>query len=60
MSHIVSHAILWVKQESALVRSDFLVYPFGTLSFLARPVIPALTITDQGLFDVTSQQFIRL
>ena len=37
-----------------------LACPFGTLSFLALPVIPALKITDQGLFDVTSQQFIRL
>ncbi len=37
-----------------------LACPFGTLSFLALPVIPALKITDQGLFDVMSQQFIRL
>ncbi len=34
--------------------------PFGTLSFLALPVIPELRITDQGLFDVNRQQFIRL
>jgi adenine deaminase len=34
--------------------------PFGTLSFLALPVIPELRITDQGLFDVSRQQFIRL
>lgn len=34
--------------------------PFGTLSFLALPVIPELRITDQGLFDVTRQQFVRL
>ena len=27
--------------------------PFATLSFLALPVIPALKITDKGLFDVT-------
>ncbi|WP_412850235.1 adenine deaminase C-terminal domain-containing protein [Brevibacillus invocatus] len=26
--------------------------PFLTLSFLALPVIPALKLTDQGLFDV--------
>jgi len=33
--------------------------PFGTLSFLALPVIPELRITDQGLFDVSRQQFVR-
>ncbi len=35
-----------------------LPYPFGTLSFLALPVIPELRITDQGLFDVSRQQFL--
>lgn len=34
--------------------------PFGTLSFLALPVIPELRITDQGLYDVTAQQFVTL
>ena len=34
--------------------------PFGTLSFLALPVIPELRITAQGLFDVREQQFIHL
>jgi adenine deaminase len=33
--------------------------PFGTLSFLALSVIPELRITDQGLFDVTRQAFVR-
>jgi adenine deaminase len=36
-----------------------LPYPLGTLSFLALPVIPELRITDQGLFDVARQQFVR-
>jgi adenine deaminase len=36
-----------------------LASPFGTLSFLALPVIPELRITDQGLFDVVKQQFIH-
>jgi adenine deaminase len=36
-----------------------LSYPFGTLSFLALPVIPELRLTDQGLFDVPSQQFVH-
>jgi adenine deaminase len=34
--------------------------PFGTLSFLALPVIPELRITAQGLFDVNTQQFLTL
>jgi adenine deaminase len=32
--------------------------PFLTLSFLALPVIPSLKITDRGLFDVDSFNFI--
>jgi adenine deaminase len=34
--------------------------PFGVLSFLALSVIPELRITDQGLWDVVGQQFVRL
>lgn len=34
--------------------------PFGTLSFLALPVIPELRITDQGLYDVNAQQFVTV
>lgn len=37
-----------------------LTYPFGNLSFLALPVIPELRVTDQGLFDVNAQEFVRL
>ena len=32
--------------------------PFMTLSFMALPVIPALKLTDRGLFDVTQFQFV--
>lgn len=32
--------------------------PFSHLSFLALPVIPELRITDQGLYDVSQQQFV--
>lgn len=31
--------------------------PFMTLSFMALPVIPALKITDSGLFGVTAFSF---
>jgi adenine deaminase len=34
--------------------------PFGTLSFLALPVIPELRITTRGVFDVNKQEFITL
>jgi adenine deaminase len=34
--------------------------PFGTLSFLALPVIPELRITARGLFDVRNQEFVTL
>jgi adenine deaminase len=37
-----------------------LVAPFGTLSFLALPVIPELRITTRGVFDVIDQQFLTL
>lgn len=33
--------------------------PFITLSFLTLPVIPELRLTEQGLFDVLSDQFIQ-
>jgi adenine deaminase len=32
--------------------------PFGTLSFLALPVIPELRITARGVFDVHEQRFL--
>ncbi|MEW6081083.1 MAG: adenine deaminase [Bacillota bacterium] len=34
--------------------------PFGTLSFLALPVIPELKLTDKGLVDVGSFQLVGL
>jgi len=34
--------------------------PFGTLSFLALPVIPELRITTHGVFDVVEQRFLTL
>lgn len=33
--------------------------PLIALSFLALPVIPAVRLTDEGLFDVTKMEFIR-
>jgi adenine deaminase len=36
-----------------------LAQPFGTLSFLALPVIPELRLTAKGLFDVLRQEFVE-
>jgi adenine deaminase len=47
-------------REAAQALGCELPAPFGTLSFLALPVIPELRITDQGLFDVRSQQFVSV
>lgn len=33
--------------------------PLVMLSFLALPVIPAIRLTDEGLFDVTKMEFIK-
>ena len=34
--------------------------PFGVLSFLALPVIPELRVTDQGVWNVLRQEFVRM
>ena len=47
-------------EEAARALGCALAAPFGTLSFLALPVIPELRLTDQGLFDVSRQEFVRL
>jgi len=36
-----------------------LTSPFMALSFLALPVIPALKITDKGLYAITEQGIVR-
>jgi adenine deaminase len=46
-------------REAAQALGCELPAPFGTLSFLALPVIPELRITDQGVFDVSNQRFVR-
>jgi adenine deaminase len=47
-----------VMAHSLGINAD--VEPFMTLAFMALPVIPALKLTDQGLFDVESFSFIDL
>jgi adenine deaminase len=46
----------WVKRE---LGCQFRA-PFMVLSFLALPVIPALKITDKGLFDVCKFDFVKV
>jgi adenine deaminase len=60
-----SHADLVCDQLDALRRAARsigcpLSAPFGTLSFLALPVIPELRITPRGVFDVREQRFLEL
>jgi adenine deaminase len=58
-AHAVCRQLRQVNQEAQALGCG-LGSPFGTLSFLALPVIPELRITDQGLFDVRRQAFLRL
>ena len=46
----------WTKQSLGCVLNA----PFMTLSFLALPVIPALKMTDLGLFDVGKFGFVEV
>ncbi|MCM0599613.1 adenine deaminase [Periweissella fabalis] len=48
------HGILGAFNQISTAEFD----PFITLSFLALPVIPALKITDQGLFDFDTFSFV--
>ncbi len=49
--HEVAHSALGVHPQ---------IDPFMTLGFMALPVIPALKLTDMGLFDVESFSFVPL
>lgn len=55
-----------IEQLASLHKAEALLFkhltfnPFLTLSFLTLPVIPALKITDQGLFDLSKQAFIAI
>ncbi len=58
-ANVVCEQLALARRAAAELGSK-LACPFGTLSFLALPVIPALKIPDQGLFDVIKQQFVPL
>lgn len=53
--HVASSAKLYAAARAAGVSEG--VDPFMTLSFLALAVIPALRLTDKGLFDVSTFGF---
>jgi adenine deaminase len=57
-AEVVCRQLRQVSQAAAALGCP-LPSPFGTLSFLALPVIPELRITAQGLFDVDRQRFVR-
>jgi adenine deaminase len=56
---VVCQQLRQVRQAAQSLGCD-LACPFGALSFLALPVIPEIKMTDQGMFDVTRQEFVRL
>lgn len=56
---VVCHQLREVRQAAQGLGCP-LACPFGALSFLALPVIPELKMTDQGMFDVNKQEWIRL
>ncbi len=58
-ANVVCEQLASARRAAAKLGSK-LACPFGTLSFLALPVIPALKITDQGMFDVRNQAFVDL
>ena len=47
-------------RRAALALGCPLAAPFGTLSFLALPVIPELRITTRGLFDLRDGRFLAM
>jgi len=51
-----------LEQMKRIISSMGVVHrnPFMTLSFMALPVIPSLKITDQGLFDVEENKFVKV
>ncbi len=56
-ANVVCDQLVAARRAAAELGSK-LTCPFGTLSFLALPVIPTLKISDQGLFDVATQRFV--
>ena len=47
-------------EEAVRLLGVTLDHPFGVLSFLALPVLPALKLTDRGLVDVQTMRFVDL
>ncbi|OAI47528.1 hypothetical protein AYO44_09410 [Planctomycetaceae bacterium SCGC AG-212-F19] len=56
---VVCQQLRGVRQAAQSLGCD-LACPFGALSFLALPVIPEIKMTDQGMFDVTRQEWVKL
>ena len=55
----VCHQLQEVNQAARALGCS-LASPFGTLSFLALPVLPEIRITTRGLYDVLAQRFLPL
>ena len=55
----VCHLLQEVNQAARALGCS-LASPFGTLSFLALPVLPEIRITTRGLYDVLARRFLPL
>jgi len=51
---------VWELNRAAASLGCRLASPFGTISFIALPVIPELKITDHGLVDVNRFKVVDL
>jgi adenine deaminase len=49
-----------LREAASSLGAGVVANPFMVLSFLALPVIPHLKVTDRGLFDVDSFEFVPL
>ncbi len=56
--YVVNKKLLHLKNVMSQSGFHPLFNPFLTLSFLTLPVIPEIKLTDMGLFDVTTFQYI--
>lgn len=54
----VNRALESAKKQAFALGVSPKVDPFMTLSFMSLPVIPALRMTTQGVFDVEQQQYL--
>jgi len=60
IEHPLRPAVSEAVEAAARALGVSIDHPFGALSFLALPVVPALRLTDLGLVDATRGQLVPL